>query len=319
MKETIIKTQKELDKLSLKTEGYIYIEGGTENDPLVLKTNFEFACVIIRGSAFVQSVSGNATVQYVYDNATVQSVYGNATVQYVSGNATVQYVSDNATVRSVSDNATMQYVSDNATVQSVYGNATVQSVYGNATVQSVSDNATLNLFGEAVISNARGAKKIVLSGYNTIVVHKSDQKKLGLVMNKKSHLVIIPDNNLLTKPTFKEFAIRYAIKTKGLNAILYKSVHKVDGKYLSDKDRSFEYKIGEITEHEIDNQIKYSCAVGLHVSTLFWAVRFGSDWEDRVILECEVPIKNIIVAKDTDGKVRTSKLKVLRELDKKEY
>lgn len=40
---------------------------------------------------------------------------------------------------------------------------------------------------------------------------------------------------------------------------------------------------------------------------------------DMALLECEVPVKNIIVCKDTDGKVRTSKLKVLREVPKEEW
>jgi hypothetical protein len=37
------------------------------------------------------------------------------------------------------------------------------------------------------------------------------------------------------------------------------------------------------------------------------------------MLECEVAIKDIVVSKDTDGKVRTSKIKVIRELNKNEY
>jgi len=36
------------------------------------------------------------------------------------------------------------------------------------------------------------------------------------------------------------------------------------------------------------------------------------------ILECEVPIKDIVVSKNCDGKVRTSQLKVVRELPQEE-
>jgi hypothetical protein len=351
MKEIIVKTQNELDRIDLGYDGYIYIEGGTTDSPLTLKTNFEQAYVIIRGSAYVESVYGNATVEYVsgnatvksvsgnatveyvygnatvksvYDNATVKSVYDNATVKSVSGNATVksvydnatvEYVSGNATVKSVYDNATVEYVYGNATVEYVSGNATVKSVYDNATVEYVSGNATLTLFGEAVITKALSAKKIVLNGYNTIVVHKSDKKRINLVMNKESNLVILPDNTLATKPTFKEFAMRYGIQVNGSKAILYKAVHKKDGRYFAEYVKTFEYKIGDVQTETCDPVSSGACSRGLHLSPKYWAFNFGRSWEDLAILECEVATKDVIVSNDTDGKVRTPKLKVLRELN----
>jgi hypothetical protein len=192
-------------------------------------------------------------------------------------------------------------------------------VSDNATVRSVSGNAILNLFGEAVISNVRSAKAIVLRGYNTVIVHKSDKSKVGLVMNKESHLIILPDNTLATKPTAKEYLMRYGIETKGTKAIMYKAVHKKDGKYLSDKDSSFEYVIGQEKTEKCAPASEGSCSSGLHVSGKFWAFNFGRGWTDLAMLECEVAIKDIVVSKDTDGKVRTSKIKVIRELNKNEY
>jgi hypothetical protein len=50
-----------------------------------------------------------------------------------------------------------------------------------------------------------------------------------------------------------------------------------------------------------------------------WALKFGMDWDDMALIECEVPINKIIVPKDCDGKVRTSELKVLRIVPKEEY
>lgn len=129
----------------------------------------------------------------------------------------------------------------------------------------------------------------------------------------------LPDDTLKTKPTFLEFAKRYGIKHTKTKAILYKAVHKIDGRYFSDKVKDFEYKIGEEKNHEINKQIEDSCSVGLHISFKGWAIMFGLGWDDFALLECEVPIKNIIVAKDTDGKARTSKLKILREVPKEEY
>ena len=201
----------------------------------------------------------------------------------------------------------------------VRGNAYLENVYDSAQIGHVYGSAQINLYGESVV-HAYYAKKIVCHGYNTVIVHKSDKGKIGLIINKDSNLVILPDNTLKTEPTFKEFYKMYGVKIKNeKTAILYKAVHKKDGIYFSDRENKFTYSIGEIKEHEIDKQNINSCSVGLHVSTKFWALRFGSSWDNMALLECEVPIKNIIVAKDTDGKVRTSKLKVVREVPKEEY
>ena len=41
---------------------------------------------------------------------------------------------------------------------------------------------------------------------------------------------------------------------------------------------------------------------------------FGRDFENLAILEVEVPINKIVVPENTTGKVRTSEIKVLREI-----
>jgi hypothetical protein len=209
----------------------------------------------------------------------------------------------------VSDSAQIGFVSDSAQIGSVYDSAQIRFVY---------DSAQIELAGEAVVS-AYSAKKIVCKGYNTIIIHKSDKNKINLVMNKESHLVILPDNKLKTNPDFNEFAMRFGIDKKGTKAILYKAVHKKDGVYFSDYKNSFVYEVGKVITHEIDNQNNESCSVGLHIASKHWALLFGKDWDDMALLECEVPIKKIIVAKDCDGKVRTSELKVLREVPKEEW
>ena len=346
MKEITIRTQNELDKLPLDQKMYIYIEGGTETDPLVLKTNYQKAEVIVRGSAYlsevygsatigsvsdsatIRNVSDSATIGYVYDSATIGSVYGSATIRNVYDSATIRYVSGSATIGNVSGSATIGNVSGSATIGNVYDSATIGSVYDSATIRSVSnsatiryvyDLATIRLSGEATISGANSAKKIVCSGYNTVIVHKADQKKLGLVMNKTSNLVILPYNSLQTKPTFEEYAKRYPVNVNGKLVTLYKAVHKKDGRYFSHNTSTFEYKIGEVKEHECAPASEGSCSAGLHVSVKYWALQFGDGWDDIALLECEVPIKNIVVCADTDGKVRTSKLKVVREVPATEY
>ena len=260
MKTIIVKSQEELEKISLDFDGEIYIEGGTKENPLNLKINFQYAVVIVRGSAYLESVYGSAQIRYV---------------------------SDSAQIRSVSDSAQ---------------------------IGSVSGSAQIELAGEAMVS-AYSAKKIVCSGYNIVKIRKSDRKNVHLVMNKQSTLVIIPD----FKPTFAEFVKRYPVQVKDKTAILYKAVHKKDGRYFSENQKDFEYIIGETKTHGIDKSTDESCGVGLHVSFKGWAIGFGAGWDDMALLECEVPIKNIVVARDCDGKVRTNLLKVIREIPKEEW
>ena len=240
--EIIIKTQKELDNIPLDCKDTIYIEGGTQENPLILKVKYEHAYVVVRGSAQID-MWGNSVVQDMRENSVVQDLYGEAMV----------------------------------------------SAYGN--------------------------NKITAHGYNIIRTVQSNKKNLTLVMTKDCHLIVVPD----FKPDFKDFTKRFPVEVKGKNAILYKAVHKINGGYFSDNDRSFEYKSGEVKEHKNSPSKENSCTVGLHVAEKHWAISYGASWDDMALLECEVPIKNIVVAKDCDGKCRTSKLKVLREVPKEEW
>ena len=212
------------------------------------------------------------------------------------------------------------YVSDNATIQYVYGNATIQYVYGNATIQHVSDNATiLMMTGLAVVTFLYSAKKIVAKGLN--VIRQIGDKKLDIEISKSVKLIKVTET-IEKSPDFKMYQKLYPTDVKNGKVILYKSVHKVDGKYLSDysgAEGKLEYKIGETTKDKCDKSKERSCSYGLHVSHKIWAINFGSGWGDVALLECEVPIKNIVVSKDCDGKVRTSELKVLREVPKEEW
>jgi hypothetical protein len=169
------------------------------------------------------------------------------------------------------------------------------------------------LWGEAMVS-AFNSAEIVAKGYNVISVRKSDRKNMKLVVGKNSYLKVIPD----FKPTFAEFAARYPVDSKGGKAILYKAVHKRDGEYLSHYDASFKYEVGKIKQQKCNPSKDNSCSQGIHVSEKSWARSFGAGWSDMALLECEVAVKDIVVAKDCDGKVRASKIKVLREVPTQE-
>src|SRR3990167_4805450 len=346
-----ITTQKEFDSIKSDFVGEILI--CETKGSLLINRSFDKARInvsynatieYVYGNATIESVSGNATIEYVSDNATIEYVSGNATIKYVSDNATIKYVSGNATIKYVYGNATIESVYGNATIESVSGNATIEYVYGNATIKYVSDNATIkyvsdNATIESVSGNATikyvsdnacillmtglaslvllySAKRVVAQGMN--LIRQIGTKKIDIVKGKNVTFVQIK-KTITESPTLEMYKNFYPVEKKGNELLIYKAVHKIDGKYFSEHSKSYEYKIGELKEEKNDSSTSNSCSFGIHISHLIWACIFGRDWKDLAILECEVSPKDIVVSKDCDRKVRASKIKILRELDKNEY
>ena len=110
--------------------------------------------------------------------------------------------------------------------------------------------------------------------------------------------------------------IVFSVKHTKTKATFFKAVRKSeDGIYYSDHDHSFKYVVGETkTVSDIDTNIEEDCGTGIHIAHLQWALDFGKDWDDLAILEVETKIDNIVFPINTNGKVRTSSVKVLREI-----
>ena len=68
-----------------------------------------------------------------------------------------------------------------------------------------------------------------------------------------------------------------------------------------------------------DSNVKEDCSYGIHISTLNWALNFGKNWNNLAILEVKTKISDIVLPEGSDGKVRTSKVKVIREVPLEEY
>lgn len=99
----------------------------------------------------------------------------------------------------------------------------------------------------------------------------------------------------------------------------YKTVRNVNGRYFANYDKRFEYVIGETVTETVGYDPENTCGTGIHVSGKSWALEFGKLWDDCALLELEVDDADIFVSSDTDGKVRCSKAKVLREVPKEEW
>ena len=161
------------------------------------------------------------------------------------------------------------------------------------------------------------AKKIIAKGFN--LVRQIGDKKIDLELGKDVTFVQVNETFEKT-PDFKLYERMYPVQKIGKKVLLYKAVHKSEnGIYFSDYKHSFTYEIGEVKTEECDESKNHSCSNGIHISHLRWVLNFGRSWKDLAILECEVATKDVIVAKDCDGKVRTSKLKVIREVPKSEW
>jgi hypothetical protein len=160
------------------------------------------------------------------------------------------------------------------------------------------------------------AKKIVARGMN--LIRQIGVKKVDIEKTKTVTFVQIKET-ISKNPTFKVFEKFYPVEKNGKKVKLYKAVHKKNEEYVSEYNNNFKYIIGEEKTEQCDKRTEQSCSNGIHLSILNWAVLFGKKWVDMAILECETDIKDIVVSEDCDGKVRTSKCKVIREVPKSEY
>ena len=164
---------------------------------------------------------------------------------------------------------------------------------GNVGVRVFSADVTLTLMSNAVCW----------------VLFKGTSKKIKKI--SKFATIMLPD----LARNWKWYKNNYPVELIGKSsAILYKAVHKKDGKYFSEYDRSFFYEIGKSYKEKNAPRSRGSCSAGLHVSGKSWAKSFGMGWANRALLKCEVLIKDILVCDDCDGKVRVSKIKILEEV-----
>ena len=169
--------------------------------------------------------------------------------------------------------------------------------WGSVSVQLFSMKVELHLFGWAV-------------------AFKHFKEEGNITKTKGTTVIQVPE----MEETFEAYEGCYPVVKNGKKLLFYKAVHKKDdGSFTADYNKQFTYEVGKTYKHENHPASAGCCAVGLHIAHLSWARSFGVNWDDLAILECEVAKKDIIVPKDTDGKIRCSKLKVVREVPESEW
>ena len=150
----------------------------------------------------------------------------------------------------------------------------------------------------------------VVANANVQVVNRLIQGKIKLSGNARE--VFMPK-------TIFEFMDFYGIKHTKAKAIFYKAVRKRNSEFCADYDNDFKYVIGEYkSEPNIDKDVTNDCGSGIHISTLSLALDFGAAWDDLAIIKVETKIDDIVLPQNTNGKVRTSNVKVIEEVPLKE-
>jgi hypothetical protein len=209
-------------------------------------------------------------------------------------------------------------VSENYPLASVeaWGNSSVEA-WGNSSVVARENSSVVAWGNSSVVARgnssvearenssveARGNSSVELRGFSQASVF-SDNVKVQLFDLGR---FIKPNDNI------QNFALYHGIDIVDGFIILYKAVSKDLASFY---DEDFRYPLRGKVEHACDPSVLQECSYGLHVSTLDWAKEFGKGRaDDFKILECQVPIEEIIVPKESNGKVRSSELTVIRILE----
>ena len=336
MSKIKVTTQSELDNVDINTQSPIVIDGGNWYNPIIISKLYPNTSIEVIGTSVIEMWE-NSQVNYMRENSQVKEMRENSQVNYMWENSQVNYMWGNSQVKEMRGNSQVNYMWGNSQVKEMWGNSQVKEMWGNSQVNYMRENSQVKemrensqvnymrensqvkeMYGTTSISNAIGSNKITTFGYNIIKTTEKNKKNLQLSLSKDSYLFIIPEYDITSLDEFsKHHPVKH--KTDG-TLIVYKAVHKNnDGKYVSHYDNKFIYTIGEIKEHPLDPQQTQSCSKGLHISGLAWALKFGFGWDDLAILEMEVNENDILIASDTDGKFRTSKLTVIREVPREEW
>ena len=294
----VVNTQEELNNITLDFSGEIVIVGGTIDKPIILKHHYQNAYVILSGNAVIE-MRESSQVNVMRESSQVNVMRGSSQVKEMRESSQVNVMWESSQVNVMRESSQVNVMRGSSQVNVMWGSSQVKEMWGTAIAKTLSDNTKINCFGYNYIFLEEG-----------LVNH-------NITLNDTSQL--IPFKTFNTTPSLDFYLKNYKVEVKEKSVIMFKAVHKINEEYVSDYDKNFKYKIGEKTEHEINTDINNSCNVGLHASNIEFALNFGRGWNDIAILEVEIPKDKIVVSKDCDGKIRTSEMTVLRELDKSEY
>lgn len=227
------------------------------------------------------------------------SAYDNSFIDCLSNTTITGH--DNSTI--IADGCHNVILTDNA-----------KGVINHGPVYVESNNVTLIAKDSDVIFTI-GATSASVYSVNSALIFVQDYNFDRIIMDKNTKIIFS------YKYSDNDYEGRYTDPRTYLNKdrIYYKCVHKdKEGRYYSHWDNTFTYTIGEtvLPEYELDTELTSECGPGIHVATIEWALEsYYLIDKDMAILEVEVPEDaEIVVPYTSTGKLRASKVKVLREV-----
>ena len=222
-----------------------------------------------------------AILRKSYDNARAE-LWDNARAE-LRGNASAE-LWDNARAE-LWDNASAVLRGNASAV--LRGNASAE-LWDNARAE-LRDNSRAGASGNAQIIDINRSSRASISG--------------------NARVVYLPQN-------LEEFISHYGVQSDDVKVTLYKAVHREKGRYYSDYDTKYEYRIGEtaVPDNGFDDDAHEKCGAGINMAPLHWCLDYGREWSDLAILEMTALREDVVVPMNTDGKVRARKAKVVREV-----
>jgi hypothetical protein len=315
--EITVTSQHELDDIPLDFKGRIYIKFGDKIKPAIVKNKYYCCVEALENSSVValenSSVEawGNSSVE-AWGNSSVVARENSSVVARENssveawGNSSVE-AWGNSSVESWRNSSVV--ARENSSVEA-WGNSSVEA-WGNSSVVA-RENSSVEAWGKSSVEarenssvEAWGNSSVVACGNVQVVDRLADGK---IKISGNARITYMPKN-------IYEFMDFYGIKHNKKTAFFYKAVRKINNELCSDYDNDFKYVVGEtVCENKLNTNVEDGCGTGIHISHLNWALNFGNSWNNLSIIEVEVNIDDIILPENSNGKVRTNKVKVLREV-----
>ena len=308
LEKIIVRTQEELDSIPLDFKGRIYIKFGTRDNKAIV-TNRYYLSVIAWDNSNVEAYENSNVI--ARDNSNIVA-WENSSIVACDNSSVVAW--ENSNVIAWGNSSVIAFENSNIVA---WDNSSVVS-WDNSSVVARGNGNILARDNSNVV--ARGNSNIVVrdnssveARENSTVIAWGNAQVVDLLQGAK--IKISGNARIVYNPKgINEFMEFYDIKHTKTKAIFYKAVRKIDGKYCADYNNKFIYEIGKEKIEECDKNIRNDCGSGIHISHLDWALDFGKLFDNLAILEVETKIEDIILPENSDGKVRTSRVRVLREV-----
>lgn len=317
LKEITVKTQEELDAIPDDFKGQIYIES---NSVIHINKKYHWYVVTL-GNSNVKAL-GNSNVKAL-GHSHIEAL-GNSHIEAWENSSikakknSVIEAWENSHVKALENSSVV--AKGNSYVMAL-GHSSIEALgyshieaWENSHIKAW-ENSSVVAWENSIVE-ARGNSNIeardnshIKATANAQVVDRHNKVYGKIQINGNARIVYIPKN-------INEFMDFYDIKHTKTRAIFYKAVHRTTRKdvFKSDYNPRFKYVVGETKKEKCDIDTTCDCSYGIHISHLDYALDFGSNWNDLAIIECETKISDIVMPENTADKVRTSEIKVLREI-----